>query len=253
MNKAKSLSDVDGRAFLRQSFAAEQDVLGLHLKLASKSVTHNGVMGDINEKHFMQMLRRYLPKRYDVDTGIVIDSNGKSSQQIDIVIFDNQYTPTLLDQQSHRYIPAEAVYCVLEVKPEVNKEYISYARDKAKSVRSLVRTSVPIVHAGGQYPAKAHFEIIAGLIAPDVAWVGGLQSDAFASSIAQTDGECKLDFVLALSDRSFDCFWGLHHFSPLNNSMAYLIFRLLQKLQSLGTVPAIDWNEYAKVMSDIDE
>ena len=54
-------------------------------------------------------LRKYLPNRYAVAQGIVVDSNGATSDQIDIIIFDPQYTPTLLDQQSHRFVPAEAV------------------------------------------------------------------------------------------------------------------------------------------------
>ena len=35
---------------------------------------------------------------------------------------------------------------------------------------------------------------------------------------------------------------------PPKNALSFFIFRLLQKLQSLGTVPAIDWNKYATVL-----
>lgn len=34
-----------------------------------------------------------------------------------VVVFDRQYTPTLLDNDKHRYVPAEAVYAVFECKP----------------------------------------------------------------------------------------------------------------------------------------
>lgn len=93
----------------------------------------------------------YLPKRYAVDSAIVIDSNGRTSDQLDVVIYDPQYTPTLLDQYDHKYVPAEAVYAVMEVKPTVNKGYLDYAGKKAASVRRLKRTSIPIPHAGGTY------------------------------------------------------------------------------------------------------
>ncbi|WP_172587663.1 DUF6602 domain-containing protein [Shewanella xiamenensis] len=250
MNKAKSQAAIDGKLFLRNAFAAEQEVIKLQLELASKTIAHDGVMGDVNEQHFIKLLRRYLPKRYEVDTGIIIDSNGKSSHQIDVVIFDNQYTPTLLDQQSHRYIPAEAVYCILEIKPEINKSYLDYAGDKAKSVRDLERTTIPIIHAGGQYPAKPPINIISGIIAPRVGWKNGIDDGSFLSNFVELQGQRKLDFVLALSDKSFDVFEGANHFGPAKNSLAYFIFRLLQKLQSLGTVPAVDWNKYAEVMSE---
>jgi len=93
----------------------------------------------------------YLPKRYAADSAIVIDSTGRTSDQMDVVIYDPQYTPTLLDQHDHKYIPAEAVYAVMEVKPTVNKSYLDYAGKKAASVRRLKRTSIPIPHAGGTY------------------------------------------------------------------------------------------------------
>lgn len=141
----------------------EQETLQLKLELSSTSITHNGVLGDVNEKHFIEMLSRYLPNRYAVDSAIIIDSNGQTSDQIDIVIYDNQYTPTLLDQQNHRFIPAEAVYAAIEVKPEINKEYIEYAKQKAYSIRKLERTSVSIIHAGGTYPPKEHKKLYAGL------------------------------------------------------------------------------------------
>ena len=125
--KAKDTSEIDGKAFLQQSFAMQQAMLKTQLEMSSVSITHNGTMGEVNEKHFIEMIKRYLPDRYAVDTGIVIDSNGKTSDQIDVVIFDNQYTPTLLDQQNHRFIPAESVYAVFEVKPHIDKVYLEYA------------------------------------------------------------------------------------------------------------------------------
>jgi hypothetical protein len=141
MNKAKAKAKIDGKAFLKSAFAAEQEVLAVQLKLSSNTITHDGVMGEVNEQHFIHTLRKYLPKRYAADHGIVIDSNGATSDQIDIVIYDNLYTPTLLDQHGHQFIPSESVFCVLEVKPTINKKYLEYAGKKAWSVRNLERTT----------------------------------------------------------------------------------------------------------------
>lgn len=252
MNKAKAESKIDGKSFLRSAFAAEQEVLALQLKLSSKSITHDGVMGEVNEQHFIQILRKYLPVRYAVDHGIVIDSNGSTSDQIDIVIFDRQYTPTLLDQHAHRFIPAEAVYCVLEVKPMINKAYLEYAGGKAKSVRELERTSISITHAGGKYSPKPLFPIVAGIVAADVEWDDGINSESFKTNFTALPEISSLDCGLALSDKSFDKFDDSLKFSTKNNSLVFFIFRLLQKLQSLGTVPAIDWNKYAYVIESAD-
>lgn len=249
MNKAKQLSKEDGKAFLQQAFERQQAVLAAHLK-QSASITHDGVMGDVNEEHFIDLLRQYLPKRYAINSAIVIDSNGLSSDQIDIVIYDNQYTPTLLDQKSHKYIPVEAVYAIFEVKPTINKHYLEYAGAKAESVRVLERTSVPIVHAGGTYPARPLFEIVAGIVATEVEWSDGFTSSSFITHHTALSGNQILNCGLAVSGGCFDIFDSNLQVGPIKNSLAYFIFRLSQKLQSLGTVPAIDWNKYANVMRD---
>jgi len=252
MNKAKTKTRIDGKSFLRSAFAAEQEVMAVQLKLSSKSITHDGLMGEVNEQHFIQLLRKYLPMRYAIDRGIVIDCNGATSDQIDIVIFDHQYTPTLLDQHAHRFIPAEAVYCVLEVKPTINKAYLEYAGEKARSVRELERTSVSIPHAGGEFPPKSLFTIISGIVAADTEWTDGLRGDPFSTNLKVMTGSRALNCGLALSDRAFDTFDGLVTLSPRGHSLAFFVFRLLQQLQSLGTVPAIDWNRYANVIGSED-
>ena len=253
MTIAKRKSHKDGKEFLQEAFTLEQKLLQVKLELSAKSVTHPGTLGEVNENYFIEVLRKYLPKRYAVDTGIVIDSLGNTSDQIDVIIYDNQYTPTLLDQQNHRFIPAEAVYAVLEVKPTIDKGYLKYAAKKAASVRKLLRTSVKIVHAGGEFPAKSLFSIVAGVVASKINWVNGFASEAFHQAFASLNKIEKLDCGLAVSGSVFDIYTGTMEIGPGKQALAYFLFRLLEKLQSLGTVPAIDWNAYAAVIAELKE
>ena len=88
-----------------------------------------------------------------------------------------------MDQSQHRFIPAEAVYAVFEVKPQINKDTLKYAAEKAKSVRALKRTSISIRHAGGEFPAKPTFKIISGIISDRVDWRNGLKNNAFSEAL----------------------------------------------------------------------
>jgi hypothetical protein len=248
MTKGKTKSHQDGRRFLQEAFSLEQKLLQVKLQLSSQSVTHPGTLGEVNENYFIDVLRKYLPNRYAVDTGIVIDSSGATSHQIDVIVYDNQYTPTLLDQQNHRFVPAEAVYASFEVKPTINKQYLDYAGQKAASIRGLVRTTVPIVHAGGEYPAKQPFQIVSGIVASEIDWAEGFLSKAFRIAHASLTATRQLDCGLAVSGSVFDIYSGTMEIGPSGQALVYFLFRLLQKLQSLGTVPAIDWNAYAAVL-----
>ncbi len=251
MNLAKAMSEQDGKRFLQDAFQKDQAVLAAQLEFAERSITHDGKRGEVAENHFLDALRRYLPRRYSASSAIVIDSLGRTSDQIDVVIYDQQFTPVLLDQQHHKYVPAEAVYAVLEVKPTINREYLRYAGAKAASVRKLHRTTCPIPHAGGTYPAKKLFPITAGLIAPKIEWAEGFGA-TFVSNHAELTGDQQIDCGLALNGGAFDLFAGPGQltYGPSKHALIFFLFRLLQRLQSLGSVPAIDWNAYAAHLSE---
>ncbi|MCG7952684.1 MAG: hypothetical protein N0E56_15910 [Candidatus Thiodiazotropha endolucinida] len=253
MSDVKEKSNKDGTQFLQDAFALEQQLLGVKLAFSTESITHSASKGEVNESHFIGVLRRYLPNRYAVDRGIAIDSTGATSDQLDVVIYDRQYTPVLMDQESHRYIPAEAIYAVLEAKPAINKDTLEYAGDKLESVRRLVRTSVPIVHSDGTHDPKELFNIVGGIVATEVSWADGFQAEAFQKAFASLEGERQLDCGLAVNGGSFDLFEDGMTLGPENNGLVFFLFRLLKKLQELGTVPAVDWSAYAAAISTITE
>ena len=236
--------------FLRESFATEQECLVPKLK-SSNRIIHAGDRGEVNEQHFIDFLRKYLPNRYTVDKAVVLDSEGNVSDSIDVVVLDRQYTPTLLDNDKHRYVPAEAVYAIFECKPKIDKGYLEYAGDKAASVRRLKRTSVDICTASGKVLAKEHFEIVAGILAIEVDWREGFSSEAFRKVHKSLAADRAVDCGFAAKGASFDTFAeaGAYTFGPTDNALAFFAFRLLSKLQSLATVPAVDWMAYANQLS----
>ncbi|PXF29962.1 hypothetical protein WH50_17740 [Pokkaliibacter plantistimulans] len=254
MNTASAASELDGPAYLRACFSAEQSSLTAKISLANTSITHSGKMGEVNEQHFIEFLRRHLPRRYSVDSAIVIDSQGSVSDQIDIVIYDNQYTPILLGQHGHHFVPAEAVYGVIEVKPQIDKSTIEYAGGKAASVRKLHRTTAEIPHAGGKFAPKEPFPIFAGLVAARrIEWEGGINSQVLLSHLQSLDEAHHLDFGLALEGGHFDFFERGMETTNQQNALGFFLFRLLDKLQSLGTTPAADWKKYADVMRQLPD
>ncbi len=233
-------------SWLRDAFAKVQTNLMGQMDFASQSISHAGTMGSVNEEHWLSLFRSYLPNRYDVASGIVIDSLGSRSDQIDLVVFDRHFTPTLLDQKSHRYIPAEAIYAIFECKPTISKGYIEYAQNKAASVRRMHRTSVSISHAGGVYSPKPPFQILAGLLAPRADWVDGL-GKSFSQCIG-SEVVSRLDCGCALEHGSFDFFEGQLKVVKEQAALMQFLFRLLSRLQSQGTVPAIDWAAYSRIV-----
>jgi hypothetical protein len=105
---------------------------------------------------------------------------------------------------------------------------------------------VPIPHAGGVHDPKPHFQILAGILAIDVDWKDGFGT-SFENSHSALTELTKLNCGLAVDGHAFDTFEqdGGYTYCKSENALVYFLFRLLNQLQTLGTVPAIDWNAYA--------
>ena len=70
----------------------------------------------------------------------------------------------------------------------------------------------------------------------------------------ELDGDRFVDCGFSASGACFDNFaapWA-YTFGPEKNAIAFFAFRLLWKLQTIGTVPAVDWTAYGDVLSRPD-
>lgn len=209
---------------------------------------HPTAKGDDSEHGWLEWFADYLPKRYDVKRAFVLDSRGNISEQIDVVIFDRQYSPFLLHRDSACFVPAESVYAVLEVKQSMDKENVAYAREKARSVRSLHRTSARIPHAGGVYEPKKPTPILSGILTYDCSWSPSF-GEPFRQSLETNDVDERLDLGCSICNGSFEARYGgkgLEHLEVTVQEKALVFFflKLTARLQELGTVAAIDLNSY---------
>lgn len=235
---------------LQQLFAHLQEEMCAILNTNRKTVLHSSTKGDASELCWVEMLNNYLPKRYEARKAFVIDSKGNKSQQMDIVIFDRQYSPFLFNHLGVYYVPAESVYAVFESKQDLSKYNIEYAGIKAESVRKLYRTSAAIPHAGGTFPPQKPKPIISGILTLDSEWKPAI-GDSFKKAVKNLDYEQRLDLGCCLQGGAFECVYKEKQFSNLDtkeqkNALIFFFLRLLEKLQSLATVSAIEISEYAK-------
>lgn len=78
---------------------------------------HDVLCGSFREKIWLEFFKNIIPKKFSLAQGvIIIDSNGERSNEVDIAVFDEQYTPYVLQYGSLKFIPIEAVVCVVECK-----------------------------------------------------------------------------------------------------------------------------------------
>ena len=221
---------------------------------AQEFISHPGTKGDVTENNWLYWMQKFLPKRYTADKAFVIDSDGNVSDQIDIVIYDQQYSPIVFKKNGALYITAESVYAVFEVKQELNKANIEYAGDKIASVRKLRRTSAPITYSTGVQPAKPLHNIIGGILTTRTEWNSPIDR-VLEGHLKNLEIDSRIDLICCLKDSSF-CVEYFKDKTTLHKNtddevLIYVFLELLLMLQKIGTVPAIDLLQYAKAIDSI--
>lgn len=270
---------------LKELFSGLQNQMSAQLSTNREFILHPGSKGDSLEDTWIEWLRKYLPNRYCIDKAIIIDSTGHLSDQIDLVIYDQQYTPFVLTQNGIHYIPAEGVYAVFEVKPDLNGSiasngdnvsYIEYAGRKIESVRRLKRTTTSIIDRGKKYDPRPLTKIVGGILASTNTIKKNETIENHLKSLSGLKGidmGCAVDYGAFFIDYTGDEDVNITdyperiknyyetreiadiEFSKADVSLVSFFFQLLRYLQqSIGTVAAIDLSEYAKAIKvEIDE
>lgn len=227
-------------------FDGLNDDIQTSLQTIRKTIVHPGAKGDGSEQTWIELFNNYLPARYQAAKAHVVDSKGQFSQEIDVLIFDRQYSPFIFDYKGQKIVPAESVYAVFESKQGANAKYVDYAQKKVASVRKLHRTSLPIPHAGGTFPAKPLIPIYGGLLSLESDWNPPM-GDPFINALHQDQDDGRLEFACIAAH-------GYAHYNEEEKEYdirqgakpaTAFVLKLISQLQFSGTVPMIDVDAYA--------
>jgi hypothetical protein len=231
-----------------------QEQLATELKVGRELIGHPGAKGAVSENEWCRTVKRFLPTRYEITSAIIIDADGNTSDFIDLVVYDQHHSPLLFEQEGFRYIPAESVYAVFEVKQELNRENVEYAIAKARSVRNLRRTSAPFVNAGGRTEARELFRITAGILTTTSGWSPAL-GEPLEEALATANEEGRLELGCVITDGSFEANYAENGAVTLEGSkpeasLMFFLLRLFEHLRQMGTVPAIDLRAYGQSLEE---
>jgi hypothetical protein len=148
--------------------------------------------------------------------------------------------------QGQTIVPAESVYAAFEAKEAINAGEVAYAQAKVASVRRLHRTSLPIPHAGGTYPARPLPHILGGLLTFESDWNPAL-GDPLIRALDVADSGSRLDLGCVAAHGIFSCNESAcYHFPPQSKPATAFLLELIARLQSSATVPMIDVRAYSK-------
>ena len=117
------------------------ELLVMEFEFARKLATTPGLIGEAMEHPVRNRLEQLLPRGLAAGSGCVIDTQGNTSKQIDIVLFERDICPvfTVNDTPDSTYYPCEGVVAVGEIKSSIGKQKMEDSFEKIKSVKRLRR------------------------------------------------------------------------------------------------------------------
>jgi len=99
----------------------------------------SGAEAEIILKEF---LKERLPRRFDIQSGLVVGQDGTISNQTDLIIFDALNSPIYRKGPRVHILPRDNVAVVIEVKSKLNKDQLKDSAKKIASVKKIKATPI---------------------------------------------------------------------------------------------------------------
>lgn len=144
--------------------------------------------GDEVENLIREKISLFLPERYMVKQGHIVNSEGKVSNQLDIIIFDRLNTPKFFEANNDTvFYPIESVLAIGEIKKTLRENDLIEFRKKIKYLkedmnRKLIQNSV----YGGKIQNNSSFADIVNM-RTDKKYKNSLFSFIFAIDVNNFD------------------------------------------------------------------
>lgn len=141
---------------LRKIIKNYQNLEGDIVKQLIFEWVHGTTIGGNREVVWKDLFDRIVPKKFKIERSVfIIDSNGNLSREVDLAIYDEQYTPYIFQYGLLKFIPIEAVAAVIECKssyPEDNivTEWLDSIDRLETSQNSIVRIAGRIVYGSNE-------------------------------------------------------------------------------------------------------
>ena len=146
---------------MEQSFDVEAFITRVGRRLVeqfsdAKAATTPATVGAAMEQPVREQMEQILPRGIKVGSGFVIDSQGGTSRQTDLVLYERDICPvfSINGTPETTYYPCEGVIAVGEVKSTLDRRSLEDAFEKIASVKKLkrhiVRHQVPL--PSGEHP-----------------------------------------------------------------------------------------------------
>lgn len=116
-----------------------EEIAREYARIRSRTKEDPGTAGDQGEENWADLLRGWLPSYYHIVTkGRILNHDGKTSDQVDVLILHPSYPQKLLHE---KYYLAGGVVAAFECKTTLRANHIAKAMANSKIIKDFEQTS----------------------------------------------------------------------------------------------------------------
>ena len=107
----------------------------------AQAIEHLPTRGHLREKYLIDFFKDVIPQRFNIESGIICDAKGNSSRQLDFVVSDNSFLPSMALHEGVSLIPIESAIMSAEIKTSLTKSSLEQVETQNNSIEKLQYTN----------------------------------------------------------------------------------------------------------------
>lgn len=107
----------------------------------AEAIQHLPTRGQLREKYLIDFFRDVTPQRFNLDAGIICDAKGEASRQLDFIVSDDSFLPSMALHDGVSLVPIESAIMSAEIKTTVTKSSLDQVELQNKSIQKLQYTN----------------------------------------------------------------------------------------------------------------
>ena len=107
------------------------------LRRINSFTKHPTSIGTSHEGILRRFLQQYVPRRFAVGEGFIVDVQGNASSQCDIIIWSELDHSPFYREEDFVIVPAESTKAVIEVKTSLDKSTLQTAFKQLKPIHEM--------------------------------------------------------------------------------------------------------------------
>lgn len=125
------------RDILRRFFSYRATQLQGVVDAVRDLIRHSLTKGIEAEQALADLLKTVLPLRFAAGKGFLIDTAGRQSNEIDLIIVDSMNTARLFDFRAFELIPIEAALACIEVKTTLTNDELRGSFERFQKIQDM--------------------------------------------------------------------------------------------------------------------